>query len=222
MKAVKLKAFQEHASYRTPYSFENIETYPLPPYSSVLGMVHNVLRARETIEGISISVQGKFGGIIRNYSRYWKYSKKGVKPYPIIVSELHDVELVIHISSKDEALLESIRRGLMDPPTFLYLGRPEDFLYVEGVSMVQVKEVPEGEVEMKMDAYVPVDMVEELALEGVFYRVEEYYSKRKFGKRVRREFERIPVYYVQGGEEVAGHLWLDEEGDPVWWSRRPL
>ncbi len=222
MKAVRLKAYQEHASYRTPYSFENIETYPLPPYSSILGIVHNVLGAERTIPGLRVSVQGRFGGIIRNYSRYWKHSKKEVKPYPIVVSELHDVELVIHVGSEDEALLKSIGRGLVDPPTFLYLGRPEDFLYVQEVKVVEVVENPLGTVKMELDAYVPVNQAEELGFRGVLYRVEEYYTKGRIGKQVRREFERIPVDYVQGwGEEVVGPISVDEEGYPVWWSRMP-
>ncbi len=221
MKAVRMKAYQEHASYRTPYSFENIETYPLPPYSSVLGMVHNVLGAKETIPGLRVSIQGKFGGLIRNYSRYWKYSKKEIKYYPIVVSELHDVELVIHIGSEDESLLERIHRGLIDPPSFLYLGRPEDFLYVNEVKMVEVKESSDAEIPMNLDAYVPMNLAEELGLEGVLYRVEEYYTKRKIGKQVRREFERIPVYYVQGGGEPVESPYVDEEGYHVWWSREP-
>ncbi len=222
MKAVRMKAYQEHASYRTPYSFENIETYPLPPYSSILGIIHNVLGAERTIPGLRISVQGKFEGIIRNYSRYWKYSRKEVKHYPIVVSELHDVELVIHVGSEDESLLEHIVRGLVDPPSFLYLGRPEDFLYVREVKVVEVKENPGESIPMNLDAYIPMSLAEELGFEGVLYRVEEYYTRRRIGKQVRREFERIPVYYVQGGGESVESPYVDEEGYPVWWSRMPV
>lgn len=39
-KAVRIIAYQNMASYRVPSSLAIKESYPLPPYSSVIGMVH--------------------------------------------------------------------------------------------------------------------------------------------------------------------------------------
>ena len=36
MKILKLKLFQETACYKKPFAFKVAETYPLPPYSTVI------------------------------------------------------------------------------------------------------------------------------------------------------------------------------------------
>ena len=43
MKAIKLKISQNLVSYKKAESVQIRETYPLPPYSTVIGMVHNAL-----------------------------------------------------------------------------------------------------------------------------------------------------------------------------------
>ena len=230
MKALRLKIFQEYASYRVPYSFENIETYPLPPYSTVLGLVHNAIGATRTIEGLRVSVQGTYGGIIRNYVRFKKYKSKGVEDYPIMVSELQDVELLIHVHADDEEILKQMVRGFQAPPRFLYMGRPEDLIFVEEVNMVDLHaHEPEDSYVLEQDAYIPLMWIEENGerLEGILYRLEEYYrimeglnsGRRKRVKNTIRVFNRIPVMYVQKGAQVYSPLTVDADGNPVWLSR---
>lgn len=36
MKVLKLKLFQETACYKKPFAFKVAETYPLPPYSTII------------------------------------------------------------------------------------------------------------------------------------------------------------------------------------------
>ena len=45
MKILKLKLFQETACYKKPFAFKVGETYPLPPYSTIIGMFHKILGA---------------------------------------------------------------------------------------------------------------------------------------------------------------------------------
>ena len=40
MKAIRVKLTQDMVNYRKPTSFQLKETYPLPPPSTVIGMVH--------------------------------------------------------------------------------------------------------------------------------------------------------------------------------------
>ena len=47
MKALKLGLYQETVCYKKPYAFKVTETYPLPPYSTVIGFLHNVINATE-------------------------------------------------------------------------------------------------------------------------------------------------------------------------------
>lgn len=46
MKYLKMKLFQETACYKKPFAFKVAETYPLPPYSTVIGMFHKILVAK--------------------------------------------------------------------------------------------------------------------------------------------------------------------------------
>lgn len=36
MKILRLKLFQESACYKKPFAFKVAETYPLPPYSTII------------------------------------------------------------------------------------------------------------------------------------------------------------------------------------------
>ena len=56
MRAVRLKLEQELVNYKVPTSFQLKETYPLPPYSTVSGMVH-VMCGFEEYKAMKISVQ---------------------------------------------------------------------------------------------------------------------------------------------------------------------
>ena len=45
MKILKLKLYQETACYKKPFATKVAETYPLPPYSTIIGMFHKILQA---------------------------------------------------------------------------------------------------------------------------------------------------------------------------------
>ena len=43
MRAIRIQCFQNLVNYRKPTSFLIKETYPLPPYSTVIGMVKSIV-----------------------------------------------------------------------------------------------------------------------------------------------------------------------------------
>ena len=49
MQSLKVKLYQEVAVYRNPITMEVIESFPLPPPSTVLGLVQSLLAEREPI-----------------------------------------------------------------------------------------------------------------------------------------------------------------------------
>ena len=68
MKILKLKLFQETACYKKPFAFKVAETYPLPPYSTVIGMFHKILGADSgEYYPMNISIQGEYESIFSNY-----------------------------------------------------------------------------------------------------------------------------------------------------------
>ncbi len=58
MRAIRIKAYQNMANYRLPSSAVIKESYPLPPYSTVIGMVHAACGFTEYVP-MQVSIQGR-------------------------------------------------------------------------------------------------------------------------------------------------------------------
>ena len=63
MRAIRIQCFQNLVNYRKPTSFLIKETYPLPPYSTVIGMVHAAC-GFEQYHPMQVSIQGTNRGTI--------------------------------------------------------------------------------------------------------------------------------------------------------------
>lgn len=75
MKAIRIKISQNMVNYRKPTSFQLKETYPLPPPSTVIGMVHYLCGFTEYNE-MDVSIQGKYHSKVNDlYTRY-EFSNK--------------------------------------------------------------------------------------------------------------------------------------------------
>ncbi|MBM7616002.1 type I-B CRISPR-associated protein Cas5b [Alkaliphilus hydrothermalis] len=73
MKAIRLKLWQESANYKKPTSFQLKETYPLPPYSTVIGMVHSLCDYKEYKE-MKVSVQGRYYSKMNDLVTIYEFS----------------------------------------------------------------------------------------------------------------------------------------------------
>ena len=62
MKAIRLHCFQNLANYKKPSSFIIKETYPLPPYSTVIGMIHAACGFKR-YHRMKLSIQGTNQGM---------------------------------------------------------------------------------------------------------------------------------------------------------------
>ena len=127
MRAVRIKLYQNLCNYKMPTSLQLKETYPLPPYSTVIGMIHNVCGFTEYTP-MRISVQGKYYSKINDlYTRYefagatYEEGRHQVKiPFQdkelglmrgVSTAELLvDVEIVIHINLDEDKKLEEMRK----------------------------------------------------------------------------------------------------------------
>lgn len=74
-KAVRLKLYQNLVNYKKPTSFQLKETYPLPPHSTVIGMVHNLCRYEE-YKDMDISIQGKYYSKVNDLFTRYEFSSK--------------------------------------------------------------------------------------------------------------------------------------------------
>lgn len=185
MQAIKLTVFQESANYKVPISHAFRESYPLPPYSAIIGMIHSLCDFKE-YHSMKISVQGSYGSMVSDlYSRYeFKNGMKfdssrhqlSVNGFGITrgigrVQLMTDVRLVIHIILDDSSETDYVYNCLKFPREYPSLGRREDLAVFESVDVVNlqerklIKDFHSGEYinsdvkpRKNWSAYVPVDV----------------------------------------------------------------
>lgn len=209
-KALRLRLYQNMVNYKKPTSFQLKETYPLPPYSTVIGMVHFLCDYKEYNE-MDVSVQGKYHSKVNDlYTRYefkngMTYDEKrhqlkvgnfGVSRGVSTVELLTDVELLIHIVPKDQSLLEEIQYAFLYPREYPSLGRREDLVKIEESKIVDIfeRELEEDiELDEHLSAYIPIDILKEesIILEGINngvrsrgtrYKITKDYKLVNYGK----------------------------------------
>lgn len=225
--AILVHAKQTLVNYRKPSSYLLKETYPLPPYSTVIGMVHKACDYKE-YHPMKISVQGDINATISDlYTRYtFNGSSYDETRHQICIEEdgktygifrgiaytelITEIELYIHIVPENEEEIQFIYESLKRPKTYLALGRHEDLLDIIEVSKVvcENKEIAISE----HDMYVPKNLVLPTVY-GTSYRLnKEFYIDSKTNLR---KFK-LPIFakLIAKGEEL-NDCYVDENGLPV-------
>lgn len=182
MKAVRIKLSQDMVNYKFPNSFKLKESYPLPPYSTVIGMVHNLCRYTE-YHPMKVSVQGSYGSKTNDFYTMYefdsgkKFDKKrhqlkvgefGINKGIGYVELLSDVKLVLHIRPQDEEEINEIFRAFMNPLEYPSLGRREDLAVIEEVKIVEFTERAKKKTMMDQNlfAYIPISYGEKNKIQG--------------------------------------------------------
>ena len=180
MKAIKLKLYQNMVNYKVPTSFQLKESYPLPPYSTVIGMVHSLCDFKE-YKPMKISISGSYFSKVNDL--YTRYEFKNGNPFEMGRHQLNvngyginrgvataellvDVNLTIHIITEDqsEEFLNTIFEAFKYPREYPSLGRREDIVLIKDVRIVDVekkkleKDLSNGEDNF---AYIPVNFIQE-------------------------------------------------------------
>lgn len=210
MKILKLNLFQETACYKKPFAYKVAETYPLPPYSTVIGMFHKILQAKPgEYFPMNISIQGEFESIFSNYQTLRMFKGKDVvTAMPRNVHQLLNINLVIHIEAEDQVIDKIYNNILMGEETFT-LGRNEDLVRVDGIKILkEVKPVTETNLE-NYNAYVPKAKTNN----GINYRLNTVY---KIDENNLRRWEKTDVKYIEKDtNETVQDVLEDEDGDLV-------
>ena len=166
MKAIKLKLYQNMVNYKVPTSFQLKESYPLPPYSTVIGMVHSLCDFKE-YKPMKISISGNYFSKVNNlYTRHEFNNSDNVIKGPATIELLVDVNLTIHIIPEDqsEEFLNMIFEAFKYPREYPSLGRREDIVLIKDVKIVDVekkkleRDISNGEEDF---AYIPVNFIQE-------------------------------------------------------------
>jgi CRISPR-associated protein Cas5t len=230
-KVIRIRCSQTMVNYRKPTSFIIKETYPLPPYSTVIGMIHNACGFKDYIP-MKVSVQGQSSSNLSDlYTRYSfgnaKYEaarhqlsvqSKGTE-YGIFrgignTELIGEIELLIHIQPEDERDLITIKEGLLYPEKYLSLGRHEDMLNIDEVEIQTIKQVDEAE--NRYDCYIPIvdPLCEEFEDEGTTqYKINKRFEiDEKTGLRYWKEFFWVRHFCANNTFE---NPFVDENNDIV-------
>lgn len=209
MKILKLKLFQESACYKKPFSFKVSETYPLPPYSTVIGMFHKIYGA---IPGehipMNISIQGEYESIFSNYQTLRKYKKSEITSMPMNVHQLLNVNLIIHMQAEDD-IVDRIYRNIISGTETFTLGRNEDLVRIDSVRIINdVKKV--DEFIPNHNIYVPLEKIQDV--NGISYRLNTTYEIQD----ELRKWDKVNVVYVEKNtQELLYDVEQDEDGEVI-------
>ncbi|RAL26191.1 type I-B CRISPR-associated protein Cas5b [Thermoflavimicrobium daqui] len=213
MKALKLKLFQETACYTKPFARKVGETYPLPPYSTVIGMLHRVLEAT-TFHPMRVSVQGNYEDKFIDYRRTYMIKKSEVTTVPLNIHLLYNIELLIHVQT-DEEKLNLLYERLQNNAEYLSLGRKEDLIRMDEVKLTDIHycESEYEEYTLKNNIYIPVDALEEGEVKGIHYRLNTRYHLVNHV----RKWEKVDVLYLSAGDTlIEDGYWMDDDNELVY------
>ena len=171
--AVRIRIEQDLVNYKKPMSFQLKESYPLPPYSTVIGMIHNMCRYEKYVN-MQISIQGKYKSKVNDlYTRYefkngmtfesgrhqLNVNGLGVGRGVATVELLSQVELMIHICPEEQERVEEIYQAFRNPWEYPSLGRREDLVTIKEVEKTKIilKEIDDDKsMEIDRYAYIPL------------------------------------------------------------------
>lgn len=216
-KAIKLVCYQNMANYKKPASIQVQESFKLPPYSTVIGMIHKACGFAE-YKPMQISIQGNTKSSVSDmYTRYFfgiaydptrhqlcvkneDGSMDGITRGLGYTEVIIDVELIIHIKVEDETLHDIILEKLKKPDIYPSLGRHEDILRIDKVDIVELDDT--DETSMKYDAYIPISILNKGdRVTGTVYNLNKVFGINE-KTNIRYWKEKVKVKYVKKGQEL--------------------
>lgn len=236
---VRLELYQNLVNYKKPTSFQLKESYPLPPPSTIIGMVHFACGFTE-YKPMDVSIQGKFNS--RVYDLYTRYEFAGAsfekgrhqlelksldgKTYGATrgvatVELLTDVNLTIHICPEDDELIDIIYNSFKKPNEYISLGRREDLVTIKSVKIVEIEQ---EEIEIKsldkgMNYYIPANLIgQSLDTKATIYTLNKVYKRETIRKGVEiRNWEKVDVVYCIGDKNNMSYsnVFFDNDGKLV-------
>lgn len=168
-KILYINVFQPFAQYRNPFTFSYAQTFPLPPKSTIVGMLQNATGDyyNDNYNNLQISVHGVYQDIFWHYQHFIKGTprlevegeklvlkgKDGKSLYytptrsqrsPRKQQEIFNIRLHIFIKGNEE-IINKINDALRKPRTNLYLGRSEDLIFIRK-GPIYVEKINETEI----------------------------------------------------------------------------
>ncbi|GAB6065978.1 type I-B CRISPR-associated protein Cas5b [Aquifex pyrophilus] len=211
MRVLKFELFSPCATFKTPFSIKGVETYPLPPYSTIIGLLYTALGRKWKGERFRLSVQGNHESVFRDYVslKKYNYKDKELEKVPLEIPRLYNLTVKVHVQGEEE-LLKEFKKALEQPRVYLFLSGGEYPVLVKDIKLLEA-EKRYIEEELLYSAFIPAKEDISLYSKGIYYRI-PYFCRFE----EERECEWAEVYYYQKGTDFEGEVFVDEEGEPLW------
>jgi CRISPR-associated protein Cas5t len=213
---LKVRIHQPDAHYRVPFSYRRRFTYPIPPYSTIKGLICNLMGIRDDKDaefkklqqGLSLAICGTFESIVKEYIWFRNLKNKrhiakfnsatnrimdGVPQHPgeqmpVTIDVLHNVDLSVYIYHPE--LMDKIKSAFENPSnrlSSLHLGRSEDWIVIK-----EIEKIPIGKYRLRhlsLFTWLPSlsDMDDEF--------VPDKESYKKFYEQANGNLFRLPTFY---------------------------
>jgi len=166
MPLLRIQIYQPQAHYRIPFTYSRRHTYPIPPYSTIIGFLCNAcgvddqnMPMYKSIKELKISISGKFRLKITEMIWFRNVSKEAhVGSYgslnnrekngqicniggqsPIKIDVLEDMELLIYLYHVEESKLIELKQKIENPSNrlqVLHIGRAEDWIVYKSIDLL--------------------------------------------------------------------------------------
>lgn len=150
MYCFNIKAYSETASFRIPETHTFQKTLPLPPLTTIIGLLGAALglsfaESMEFYHGNQIRV-GVIGTSQSTVNDLWKYRKiKSKETISAVLTRelLFGLDLELFVTAENESVLRDIQRAVTDPCYALTAGCSDDLLKIKSVgSIIQTDLTP--------------------------------------------------------------------------------
>lgn len=171
MKVLRMKLYQNLVNYKRPTSFQLKESFPLPPYSTIIGMIHKACNF-ESYQPMQVSVQGRYVSKVNDlWTRYEGYTKyDGGESSGRPRHQLAVPVPVVNQQGEQEVILQGMSRGvstaelLVDVELIIHICPEEDALLEQIYNAIKFPEeylsLGRREDIVRVDEVVIVDAVE--------------------------------------------------------------
>jgi CRISPR-associated protein Cas5 subtype I-B len=216
MECLRVKLYTPTGIFKNPLSIKGIEVYPLPPYSTIIGLIYRAMGRKWKGEHFQISIQGDYQAIYRDYV-WFRGDSFGDKEdkLPLQVPILYSLEFLVHVKAEN-GLLEDVERALKEPKELLFLSGGEYPVKVQEVKRVKCLEKfisEENCIKLNYNAYIQRELLENICTsdKGILFSLSYFYKNSQKPKT----YSWIDAYYFQKGTEIYGSLIFDEDNNPV-------
>jgi len=167
LSVLRIKLTMPSAHFKVIHSSSPRKTYPLPPYSTVIGFLANIIgnteKIQEMLHGtLALGILSQYGYLSKEYTwlrnlsyeqhtgRYVSANNRelqGIAEHPggqspVSIEVLNEVGIWLYIYHSDPGILTLLKQNYCLPEKWfnhLHLGRSEDWAVIESIDLIEMQ-----------------------------------------------------------------------------------